>query len=262
VTAPTLADGTLTLNASAQIDLAGVASVSNATQVNLVSGGDIRFLPISDPDISPYLAGINHATVGSGATAVTSNGDGGLPSPGALLVADNLTLTAREIYPATDTAFLLMSLGLAPGTATGTHNTIAFASNGATPYAPLSANGAILVDAKNIVQGGALYAPLGTIQLGYGQGQTLPAIFLGSADTGSNPYDPVGNLLQGALNPILASLATMVGANSTVATQSVTLTPGSITSVSATGLSIPYGTTVDGTNWSDGGIVLNGPPPS
>ncbi len=260
VTAPTLADGTLTLNASAQIDLAGVASVSNATQVNLVSGGDIRFLPISDPDISPYLANISHPAIGSGAVAVTSNGDGGLPSPGALLVADNLTLTAREIYPATDTAFLLMSLGLAPGTATGTHNTIAFASNGARPYAPLSANGAILVDAKNIVQGGALYAPLGTIQLGYGQGQTLPAIFIGSADTGSNPYDPVGNLSQGALNPILASLTTMVGANSTVATQSVTLAPGSITSVSAVGLSIPYGTTIDGTNWSDGGTVLNGPP--
>ncbi|WP_213773060.1 filamentous haemagglutinin family protein [Bradyrhizobium sp. dw_78] len=257
VTAPTLADGTLTLNASAQIDLAGVASVSNAGQVNLVSDGDIRFLPTTDPDISAYLATIRLVS----GSALTSNGNGGLSSPGALLVADNLTLTAREIYPATDTAFLLMSLGLAPGTATGTHNTIVFASNGATPYAPLSANGAILVDAKNIVQGGALYAPLGTIQLGYGQGQTLPAIFLGSAaDTGTNPYDPVGNVGLGAFNPILASLATTVGANRTVATQSVTLTPDSVTSVSAAGLSIPYGTTVDGTNWSDGGLVLNGPP--
>ncbi len=258
VTAPTLADGTLTLNASAQIDLAGVASVSNAGQVNLNSGGDIRFLPMTDPDISAYLVGIRLAS----STTLTSNGNGGLPSPGALLVADNLTLTAREIYPATDTAFLLMSLGLAPGTATGTHNTIAFASNGATPFAPLSANGAILVDAKNIVQGGALYAPLGTIQLGYGQGLTLPAIFLGStADKGSNPYDPVGNVDVGAFNAILAALANTVDSTTrTVATANVTLTSESVTSVSAAALSIPYGTTVDGVNWSEGGLVLNGPP--
>ena len=59
----------------------------------------------------------------------------------------------------------------------------------------------------------------------YGQGQSLPAIFFGSAnDTGSNAYDPVGNVSQGSLNSILAALATTVGASSTVATQSVTLT--------------------------------------
>jgi hypothetical protein len=257
--APALADGTLTLNASAQIDLAGVASVSNAGQVNLVSGGDIRFLPASNPDVSPYLAGVTY-TAAAG-PSLTSNGNGGLPSAGALLVADNLSLTAREIYPATDTAFLLMSLGMAPGSATGMHNTVTFAANGRPTYTPLSAGGAILVDAKTIVQGGALYAPLGTIQLGYGQGQSLPAIFLGSAnDTGSNAYDPVGNVSQGSLNSILAALATTVGASSTVATQSVTLTPDSLTSVSAAGRLIPYGTTVDGANWTDGGIVLNGPP--
>lgn len=258
-TAPALADGTLTLNASAQIDLAGVASVSNAGQVNLVSGGDIRFLPTNSPDVSPYLAGVTY-TAASG-SSLTSNGNGGLPSVGALLVADNLSLTAREIYPATDTAFLLMSLGMAPGTATGTHNTVSFAANGRPTYTPLSAGGAILVDAKIIVQGGALYAPLGTIQLGYGQGQSLPAIFLGSAnDTGSNAYDPVGNVSQGTLDPILAALATTIGAGRAVATQSVTLRPDSLTSVSAAGLSIPYGTTVDGANWTDGSIVLNGPP--
>ena len=257
--APALADGTLTLNAGAQIDLAGVASVSNAGRVNLISGGDIRFLPASNPDVSPYLAGVSY-TPASG-SSLTSNGNGGLPSAGALLVADNLSLTAREVYPASDTAFLLMSLGMAPGTATGMHNTVTFATNGRPTYTPLSAGGAILVDAKIIVQGGALYAPLGTIQLGYGQGHSLPAIFFGSAnDTGSNAYDPVSNVSQGSLNSILAALATTVGASSTVATQSVTLRPDSLTSVSAAGRSIPYGTTVDGANWTDGGIALNGPP--
>ena len=93
------------------------------------------------------------------------------------------------------------------------------------------------------------------------RGTVLPAIFFGSAnDTGSNAYDPVSNVSQGSLNSILAALATTVGASSTVATQSVTLRPDSLTSVSAAGRSIPYGTTVDGANWTDGGIALNGPP--
>ncbi len=269
VVAPTLADGTLTLNAAAQIDLGGVPSVSNATAVVLSSGGDIRFLNSNDPDVAPYLAaglyrGAGSIDVSNGyasANSLTSNGSGGLPSAGALLVADDLTMTAREIYPATDSAFLLMSLGLAPDTALGTHNTIAFVSSGATPNAPLSAGGAILVDAKSIVQGGVLYAPLGTIQLGYGADQTLPAIFLGdSADTGSNPYDPVHGVSSGLLTNILSSLVSVVGATRTVTTTNVTLASGSLTMTSAAGLAIPYGTTTDGTNWTDGGIVLNGPP--
>ena len=251
---PTLADGTLTLDASAEIDLAGVPVVSNAAQVNLISGGDISFLNNDDPAVSAYLYGWGYAA--SSGTTLTSSGYGGMPTAGALLVPDNLTLTAREIYPATDTAFLLMSSGLDPraSTPTASVNTITFKSNGATPYAPLSAGGAILVDAPNIVQGGALYAPLGTIQLGYGQNQTLPAIFLGSAaDASGNAYDPVGDVYLGLFGKSKAGV-------STVATLNVTLAPGSLTSVSAAGLDIPYGTTVDGANWSDGGLVLNGPP--
>ncbi|NVO17601.1 MAG: filamentous hemagglutinin family protein [Rhodoplanes sp.] len=252
VVAPTLADGTLTLRASAQIDLAGVVSVANAAQVNLVSGGDVRFLNGGESDIAAYLTTVAYRATST--ASLTSSGSGGMPSAGALLVADNLTVTAREVYPATDAAFLLMSLGLAPSTAAGTHATIAFASNGATPTAPLSAGGAILVDAATIVQGGALYAPLGTIQLGYGASQTLPAIYVGAAaDTGSNAYDPVGNVLTGVLNAILSSVATRT-------TASVTLAAGSVTSVSAAGLSIPYGTTTDGTTWTDGGVTLSGPP--
>ena len=83
-----------------------------------------------------------------------------------------------------------MSLGLAPAGASGVHNTITFGSSGATPVAPLSAGGAIVVDAKTIVQGGALYAPLGTIQLGFGSGQSLPGVFT-VFGSGSDPYDPL-----------------------------------------------------------------------
>jgi hypothetical protein len=156
---PTLADGTLTLKGTQGIDLVGTSVVKNAGTVNVVSDGDVRLIGTTT---SATVAG------------VTSDGYGGIPWVGAFVVADNPNITAREIYPATGTAYLLMSLGLAPAGASGTHNTITFASSGATPVTPLSAGGALIVDAKSIVQGGALYAPLGTIQLGFGSGQSLP----------------------------------------------------------------------------------------
>jgi filamentous hemagglutinin family protein len=239
---PKLADGTLTLNAAQQIDLVGVLAVDNASTVNLVSGGDIRL--IGTNNFSRFVA------TGAAPAEAVSDGYGGMPYVGALLVADNLNLTARTIYPTTDTAFLLMSLGLAPSDAAGVHNTIAIASNGKAPVAPLSAGGAIIVDARTIVQGGALYAPLGTIQLGFGAGQTLPSIFIDGPT--NNPYNPV---------KVRTNFAGLYGSMiTTVATESVTLAPGSITSVSANGLTIPYGTTTDGTDWTDNNTLLNGPP--
>lgn len=235
---PKLADGTLTLKAREQIDLSGVLAVNNAGTVNLVSGGDIRLIGTRNFGASP-----------SGLIENVSDGYGGMPWAGGLLVADNLNLTARTIYPATDTAYLLMSRSLAPAGASGTHNTITIASNGEAPVAPLSAGGAIVVDAKTIVQGGALYAPLGTIQLGLGAGQTLPSIFING--TTNNPYNPVRST---GFTGLYTNLIT------TVSTDSVKLLPGSVTSVSANGLLIPYGTTTDGTDWTDNNTLLNGPP--
>jgi hypothetical protein len=49
---PTLSDGTLDLNASAQIDLAGAIAISNDANVNLTSGGDIRLLSDTDAEFS------------------------------------------------------------------------------------------------------------------------------------------------------------------------------------------------------------------
>lgn len=210
--APALGDGTLDIAASTQLDIQGRIAIDYAGNVRLASGGDIRLLYPADPNRNPAIGGI-----------------GGGPNVGALMVADDLTLTARTIYPSTDTAFLLMSQGLAPETADGIHNTIAFRSNGKAPVTPYSAGGQLLVDAPAIDQGGALIAPLGTIQLGYGTGQTLPndlAIF--------------------GLSPVL--------------TDTVTLRPGSLTSVSAGGLLIPYGTTTDGGTWTENNTELAAPP--
>ncbi|HEX3503123.1 MAG TPA: filamentous hemagglutinin N-terminal domain-containing protein, partial [Xanthobacteraceae bacterium] len=235
---PTLADGTLTLTGRQGIDLIGTPVFKNAGTVNLVSAGDVRLIGADNQNSSL-------------SNGVTSDGYGGIPWVGGLLVADNLNITAREVYPATGTAYLLMSLGLAPAGASGTHNTITFASSGAAPVTPLSAGGAIVVDAKSIVQGGALFAPLGTIQLGFGSGQSLPGVFTVS-ETGNDPYEPAD---------LGASAFGLFGNKiTTVPTGSVTLLPGSLTSVSAGGLTIPYGNTVDGINWSFNNTLLNGPP--
>jgi hypothetical protein len=93
--------------------------------------------------------------------------------------------------------------------------------------APLSVDGQILIDAETIVQNGVLFAPLGTIELGLSSGQTIPSTW--------------------------TSVFTVPSA---VVTQTLTLTSGSLTSVSAAGLDVPYGTTVNDTNWSSINTVI------
>lgn len=88
-------------------------------------------------------------------------------------------------------------------------------AKGATPATPYSAGGALLVQASSIDQGGVIRVPLGALTLGGDK-------------------------------PIPASVGSAVFAP---ATDSLVLEPGSITSVSADGLVIPYGTTTDQIEW-------------
>ncbi|HEY4079018.1 MAG TPA: filamentous hemagglutinin family protein [Rhizomicrobium sp.] len=92
--------------------------------------------------------------------------------------------------------------------------TITFGRNGgAVPDAPYSAGGNLLVQAANIVQGGVIRVPLGALTLG------------------------------GAAADVQANIMFAP------ATASLVLADGGITSVSANGLVIPYGTTTDQTEW-------------
>ncbi len=101
-------------------------------------------------------------------------------------------------------------------TSTAADGTIAIGrSSNATPATPYSAGGNLLIQAAHIVQGGVVRVPFGTLTLG-----------------GNSAYQPGSNL-----------------ATFAPATQSVVLADGSITSVSAGGLSIPYGTTTDTIEW-------------
>ncbi len=128
---------------------------------------------------------------------------------GQLVVNGDLTLNSARTYATTGSSFLIAS--------TADDGLIRFGRTaGTSATTPYSAGSNLLVQAATIEQGGALYAPLGTLTLG--STSTL---------VGGSGFVSAG---EGRFAP---------------ATSSVTLDPGSTTSVSAKGLSIPYGTTTD-----------------
>lgn len=200
------------------IDIAGGvtfgASFDNAT---LDATGDIRLIGVQPID----------RTFNPDATVAPS-------LTGGLVVAGDLTLRAAQVYATTGTGnlqqiienpaakatpFVIASLGglNLGGAVRGKPNaTIRIESNGApTPNAPLSAGSYVSILAPNIEQAGVLRAPLGRLDLGSRSG----------------------------------ALVNAGGAFATVTTSNLTLEDGSITSVSANGLSIPYGSTTDLTEY-------------
>jgi filamentous hemagglutinin family protein len=138
--------------------------------------------------------------------------------PGALFTPGNLTFTAADVYPSSGSTFILDAVGPTdPSTGAPIPTTITFEPNGSSGV-PLSAGGSLLVDATDIVQSGTVRAPSGNLIFGVGD----------ATDTATRTQ--FGNL-------------TLVN------TQSVAFANGSITSVSNDDTVIPYGVTVDGTEW-------------
>ena len=113
-------------------------------------------------------------------------------------------------------------------TSSAANGTITFAAAaGATPATPYSAGGNLTIQAANIIQDGVIRVPIGSLTIGGRFPLTI----------GTNVFAP--------------------------ATQSVEAQAGSITSVSAKGLVIPYGTTTDQTEWyfaPTGSNELTAPP--
>jgi hypothetical protein len=93
----------------------------------------------------------------------------------------------------------------------------------------------LIVEASNIIQNGEISAPFGAIILGIPNGSSQSAI----------------------LNAALGATVNSPENYAAVTTQSVTLGGGSITSVSANGATIPYGSTVDQTTWVYDPLTLN-----
>ncbi|WP_257146338.1 filamentous haemagglutinin family protein [Burkholderia sp. JKS000303] len=150
-------------------------------------------------------------------TNPTASGNGALTA-GALFTPGNLTFKAADLYPSTGSTFIVDAVGPTdPVTGKPMPTTITFEANGASGT-PLSAGGTLLVDATHIVQGGTVRAPSGALVFGVG--------------------DPTNAATQAQFDNLPL-----------VATDSVTLASGSVTSVSNGNLTLPYGTTVDGVEW-------------
>ncbi|MBN3824098.1 filamentous hemagglutinin N-terminal domain-containing protein [Burkholderia sp. Ac-20384] len=189
----TLSDATLNVNASF-IDLKNQFQLNNFGHANFTSSGDIR--------LSSATADQSFAKLATGV----------LYTPG------DLTFKAADLYPSTGSTFVVAAVGPTDSsTGKPAPTTVTFVSNGVSGT-PLSAGGTLLVDATDIVQGGTVRAPSGTIVLGVG-------------------------------DPSNAATQAQFAGLPLVATDSVRLASGSVTSVSNERAVIPYGTTIDGVEW-------------
>ena len=185
-------------------------------------------LPAADATLSVSAATLDLtgqiALANFGNATFVSTGDTRLYTPaysvqtlpdGELVTSGNLTFQAAQLYPATANNFIIDAVG---PTVNGSQlpTIVTFLPGGKASSVPLSAGGSLLIDATNIVQDGTVLVPSGTLVLGVSNTTVQAAAF--------------NNL------PL-------------VATQSVTLGVGSVTSVSLDGATVPYGTTVDGLDW-------------
>jgi len=155
------------------------------------------------------------------ANFIANNGD--IRGDGTLDIQGTITMRAGQIYPPTETTFSIAAYDYSVNGATQP-GSITIIGSGIRDL-PLSAGGTLNLYATVINQGGALRAPMGTINLGW-DGQ------------GTGWVDP----LSGESAPV---------------TQKVTLEKGSVTSVSAVdpttgqGIAIPYGINLNGKQWID-----------
>ncbi|HTA64638.1 MAG TPA: hypothetical protein VK753_03960, partial [Xanthomonadaceae bacterium] len=139
--------------------------------------------------------------------------------PGELLTAGNLDFTAAQLYPASGQTFDVLAIGaLDHATGKRTPTAITVSGNGNPDAFPLSVGGTLAFDASDIEQDGSVRAPSGSIVLGV-----------------SDPQD--------------AATQALFGDTHLIGTQNVELGAGSLTSVSLDGNVLPYGSTVDGTQW-------------
>ena len=143
------------------------------------------------------------------AVGVTPPSSNPLPPSGLLATAGDLTLAAQQIYPSTLTNYSVYLTGADPST------TLSILGKPGTAGAVLSAGGSLLLQAPSIVNSGTVRAPFGSIAL-------LAGKFTGTDVNGPLSVNANGN---------------------------VTLAPGSVLSVSAGGLTIPFGVTQAGLDW-------------
>jgi filamentous hemagglutinin len=152
---------------------------------------------------------------------VADNGD--IRGNGTLNAAGDIHFRAGQIYTPTSSTFTIAASDYKLGDET-IRGSVVIEGSG-NRQIPLSAGGTLNVYASNIVQGGALRVPLGSINIGWNGDGTAP------------------------INPVTGEAFAKA--------EKITLAPGSITSVSAISpvegapLVIPFGINVNGVTWID-----------
>lgn len=159
---------------------------------------------------------------GIGRAKLIANG-GDIRGNGTINIAGDLTLQAAQVYPTTLSTFNIFAYDH-----DGVAGSVTIIGAGHS-VAPLSAGGKLNIYASNITQGGVLRAPLGSITLGWDGTDVDPSDAALDA-----PFDPVAR-----------------GVVSVPISTKVTLKSGSLTSVSAKGMLIPFGLSADGSTWID-----------
>jgi len=172
-------------------------------------------------------------------TSLQYNSNNGVMQPGLLFSTGNLSLKAAQLYPVSGYAFVIDAnpSGLNDAQGHPLSTTLSILGTGASSV-PLSAGGSLLLDADHIEQNGTVRVPS-------------------------------GNLAIGVLDPSATASAFGLGDGSAyplVTTHSVHLGAGSISSVSLDGVTVPFGTTTDGQQWTYNGApnqtsaTLSAPP--
>ncbi len=154
---------------------------------------------------------------------------GDIRGSGTVSIAGDITFTSAQLYPTTLAAFDIFAYPFPGG-----GGTVEIIGSGQRAL-PLSAGGVLRIYAEEIVQGGTIVAPLGSIVLGWDGVDTDP----------SDPdIDPPFNPAVGGTLPVPVA-------------QTVLLKSGSRTSVSSidalTGqeIVVPFGLSPDGLSWID-----------
>lgn len=168
----------------------------------------------------------NLSLQGIGNVSLDATG-GSIRGNGSFVMAGDLTMKAGIIYPVTGTDFSVVAFNHdTDGSALSSEGTAGSITvlNGGSLSLPLSALGSLSLQSDTIIQSGTLAAPFGTITLGRTAGQEISP-------------DPLSGL-------------------NVPFTTRIILSDGSITTVSGIdrlsgrAISVPYGTSVDGTSWT------------
>jgi filamentous hemagglutinin family protein len=192
---------TLQIGSSYQQNPSAAGPIAGATQLSL-QGGLVELFG-------------QQVTQGFGAVAITSATElrlksvtGAGPVQGSLGVQGNLTLSAQQIVPTTNTQYSFNAQG----------QQVLITGGNSSAAVPLSAGGSVTINATDI-----------------------------------NTVNPADASQYGVLRAPFGSLALN-------ATGSIDIGPGSLLSVSGAGMTVPYGQTSGGQNWSYAGTPVSAPP--